>query len=120
MFTYTQPPVEEGPITSVPYDPVVPASSECTQFASAELFAAAASWWNENVSSVETGTTTGATGTGATRTNSGASATATDGDDESSSAILAARSMFTQSGNGAGAGAAIAFMGVLVAAVIIV
>ena len=40
--------------------------------------------------------------------------------DESSSAILAARSMFTQSGNGAGAGAAIAFMGVLVAAVIIV
>ncbi|KAG6908598.1 hypothetical protein DXG01_004001 [Tephrocybe rancida] len=37
--TYTQPPESQGDITSIPYVARVPASSQCVQFASADLFA---------------------------------------------------------------------------------
>ncbi|KAJ7637107.1 hypothetical protein FB45DRAFT_977544 [Roridomyces roridus] len=38
--TYTQPPKTLGPITTVPYEPRVPASSSCTTYASTDLFEA--------------------------------------------------------------------------------
>ncbi|KAK7054458.1 hypothetical protein VNI00_003656 [Paramarasmius palmivorus] len=41
--TYTQPPEELGPITSMPYQPKVPASSSCTQYESSSIYAALAS-----------------------------------------------------------------------------
>ncbi|KAF7437207.1 hypothetical protein PC9H_004043 [Pleurotus ostreatus] len=37
-LTYTQPPEALGPITSVPYQPRVPASSNCKQFSSSALY----------------------------------------------------------------------------------
>ncbi|KAF9498148.1 hypothetical protein BDN71DRAFT_1443884 [Pleurotus eryngii] len=38
VLTYTQPPEALGPITSVPYQPRVPASSNCKQFSSSALY----------------------------------------------------------------------------------
>jgi hypothetical protein len=42
VMTYTQPPESLGAISTMPYQPRVPASSNCVTFSSAELFAAAA------------------------------------------------------------------------------
>ena len=40
--TYHQPPETLGPITSMPYEPKVPASSNCVTYTSSKLYAAAA------------------------------------------------------------------------------
>jgi len=37
--TYTQPPESEGPITSIPYAAFVPASSNCVQYKSEDIYA---------------------------------------------------------------------------------
>lgn len=37
-MTYTQPPEELGSISTMPYEPVVPASSNCRPFASSDLY----------------------------------------------------------------------------------
>ncbi|EIN03503.1 hypothetical protein PUNSTDRAFT_78044 [Punctularia strigosozonata HHB-11173 SS5] len=42
VLTYTQPPESLGVISTLPYQPRVPASSNCLTFSSADLFAAAA------------------------------------------------------------------------------
>ncbi|KAL0060900.1 hypothetical protein AAF712_012293 [Marasmius tenuissimus] len=42
VMTYTQPPEELGVITTMPYEPRIPASSECQQFESETLYAALA------------------------------------------------------------------------------
>lgn len=118
VMTFTQPAESLGPITTIPYTPVVPASSSCTQFQSAELFASAASWYNEHVSSSATGTASGSGNTsGGTATRSGSDASNTGG---TNAAGVSARSMLAGAGNGAGAGAVIAFMGMLTAGLIIV
>ncbi|KAL5486241.1 hypothetical protein ACEPAI_7286 [Sanghuangporus weigelae] len=120
VMTYSQPPESLGAITTIPYTPVVPASSSCTSFASAELYAEAASWYSEHVSSIAisgSATATGSRASGsATRSGSGASASSTG---ESSGSLIAARSMLAGE-NGAGAAAAIAFMGMLTAAALII
>ncbi|KAL5526326.1 hypothetical protein ACEPAF_8049 [Sanghuangporus sanghuang] len=120
VLTYSQPAESLGEITTIPYTPVVPASSSCTSFASAELYASAASWYSENVSSVAISGSAAASGTSgsATRTSSssGASASSTG---ESSGSLIAARSMLAGE-NGAGAAAAIAFMGMFTAAALII
>lgn len=116
VVTYTQPAESLGAITTIPYTPNVPASSSCTTFQSAELYASAASWWNENVSSVS-GVASAGSGSG-----SGASATRTSGASDSTSSSDASGAIGAHAalaGNGAGAGAAIAFMGMLAAAMII-
>jgi len=41
--TYTQPPASLGPITSIPYVPKLPASSNCRTFSSAEILGTSAS-----------------------------------------------------------------------------
>jgi hypothetical protein len=65
VVTYTQPPEDQGAITSMPYQPKVPASSECQPFTSSVLYAALASV-NGGPSSATTPTTTGASGPAAT------------------------------------------------------
>ncbi|KAG8821385.1 hypothetical protein FRC18_011346, partial [Serendipita sp. 400] len=40
VSTYTQPPESLGPITSVPYQPQTPASSQCTTYTSASIYTA--------------------------------------------------------------------------------
>ncbi|KAJ8073560.1 hypothetical protein PM082_011838 [Marasmius tenuissimus] len=40
VMTYTQPPEELGAITAMPYEPRIPASSDCQKFESATLYAA--------------------------------------------------------------------------------
>ncbi|GAA94882.1 uncharacterized protein L969DRAFT_47163 [Mixia osmundae IAM 14324] len=42
VYTYTQPPESLGPITSIPYTPVLPASSNCVTMTSSLIFTAAA------------------------------------------------------------------------------
>ncbi|GAA6024978.1 hypothetical protein JCM8202_002172 [Rhodotorula sphaerocarpa] len=39
-MTYTQPPESLGPITSIPYTPYTPPSSECTQYTSSNIYTA--------------------------------------------------------------------------------
>ncbi|KIM23302.1 hypothetical protein M408DRAFT_321139 [Serendipita vermifera MAFF 305830] len=41
VSTYTQPPEHLGPITTMPYLPKLPATSQCSQYSSSELFAGA-------------------------------------------------------------------------------
>lgn len=38
--TYTQPPEEDGVISTMPYQPSIPSSSQCTTFTSAQLYSA--------------------------------------------------------------------------------
>jgi hypothetical protein len=74
-MTYTQPPEDAGAISTMPYDPVVPASSNCRQYQSSELFGAIATVVAPGAST--TGRPSGsATGS---RTGSAAAAGATNG-----------------------------------------
>lgn len=54
VVTYSQPPESLGPITSIPYQPRVPASSSCTSYTSASLYTALAT-----VKASATGTASG-------------------------------------------------------------
>ncbi|KAJ7512041.1 hypothetical protein B0H11DRAFT_1699201 [Mycena galericulata] len=63
VMTYTQPPESLGPISTVPYQPRVPASSSCTTWRSADLYGALG--------------TTSASATGATLTSGAVTAGAT-------------------------------------------
>jgi len=40
VVTYTQPPEELGPITTIPYTPTIPASSNCVTHASTDIYTA--------------------------------------------------------------------------------
>jgi hypothetical protein len=73
--TYSQPPL--GPITSMPYQPKVPASSNCVTYSSAELYASAAT--DSIFSSMQTGAPSGMGGSvsGPSRTLTGTGVSAT-------------------------------------------
>jgi len=80
VVTYTQPPEELGPITSVPYTPIVPASSNCVTHASTDLYTALPSPTLPPSSSPSGAIATGGTGGGsATRSGSAASVSSTSG-----------------------------------------
>ena len=89
VVTYSQPPESLGPITSLPYTPRIPASSNCVQFASSALFTDLASPTTSGAAST-TGSGAGATATGASASRSGSSssATATGGSSNGSAATL--------------------------------
>jgi len=72
-MTYTQPAESLGPITTMPYDPVVPASSNCRPYASGDLFGAIATVGATGASATGTGRPSG------TRTGSAAGAGQTNG-----------------------------------------
>ncbi|KAH8112679.1 hypothetical protein DFH11DRAFT_1606411 [Phellopilus nigrolimitatus] len=113
VMTYTQPAESLGAITTMPYQPKVPASSSCTTFSSAELYAAAATAFPSSGSaSGSAAKNTGGAGTTATR-----SGVATDASTTANSGARVARSMVSE--NGAGAGAVIGLMGMLFAGVIL-
>ncbi|KAK1233882.1 hypothetical protein PQX77_002935 [Marasmius sp. AFHP31] len=78
VMTYSQPPESLGAITSIPYQPRVPASSSCTQFTSASLYTALA-----NVKPSATGSGTNAGSVSATA--SGSSGTGKPSGTQSSS-----------------------------------
>ena len=101
VMTFTQPP---GGIaaTTMPYQPKVPASSDCTTYASSDLYASASQYFASSVTPTAGAKATGSSDSKATRTGNSLSASSTP----SSNAALA-------NTNGAGAGAAIAAMGVL-------
>jgi len=73
-MTYTQPAESLGAISTMPYDPVVPASSNCRQYQSSELFGAIATVGATGAST--TGGTARPTGS-TTRTGSAGAASAT-------------------------------------------
>ncbi|KAI8980013.1 hypothetical protein BD414DRAFT_465167 [Trametes punicea] len=75
VMTYTQPPESLGPITSLPYQPRVPASSNCVQFASSALFTDLVS--SVSATATASGSGAGATPTGTAKVSSGASSGAT-------------------------------------------
>ena len=76
VTTYTQPPESLGAITTMPYQPKVPASSNCQTFSSAELYSALASVSADSANShsgsatssgAESSKTSGASGSSNTR-----------------------------------------------------
>ncbi|KAI0351812.1 hypothetical protein OH77DRAFT_1429402 [Trametes cingulata] len=81
VVTYTQPPESLGPISSMPYDPKIPSSSNCVQMQSAALFtdlvspsgSATASGSGAAAPTATSGGKAGASGSGSA-TRSGASA----------------------------------------------
>lgn len=69
VVTYTQPPESAGAITTMPYDPRIPASSNCVSFQSAQLYGG-------SVAASSPAATSGATRSGS-GSGSAASATST-------------------------------------------
>jgi len=80
-MTYSQPPESLGPITSVPYTPVVPSSSNCVTYQSAQLYSGAPAPTSASTSagapSVPTGASNGSPSGSASRSGSAAGAGAT-------------------------------------------
>jgi len=84
VMTYTQPAESLGAISTMPYQPRVPASSNCVTYSSAELFTSLPTQSNTASGAGATGTGAagasgkgGASGSGATRSGSAAGATNT-------------------------------------------
>jgi len=78
-MTYTQPPESLGAISTMPYQPVVPPSSNCRQYASSELFGAIATVGSPGATTTA-GTSARPTGSATgSRTGSAAGAGATNG-----------------------------------------
>jgi hypothetical protein len=77
-MTYTQPAESLGAISTMPYDPVVPASSNCRQYQSSELFAAIATVAAPGATTTPATTSRTGSATG-TRTGSAGAASATNG-----------------------------------------
>jgi len=78
VMTYHQPPEDQGPIAAMPYTAVVPASSNCRQYASSDLFGAIQTVAAEGATTTAGGTSARPTGS-ATRTGTAAGAGATNG-----------------------------------------
>ena len=89
VMTYTQPPEDQGAISTMPYQPKVPSSSECQPFTSSALYSALASVTAPGSPAATSGASsgsvkpTGSSGTskpGASNTGSGSSPTNTSND----------------------------------------
>ena len=80
VTTYQQPPESLGPITAIPYEPKIPASSQCTTYTSDQLYASAPAAII-SASASKPGTTSGSNTRSAARTTTGtgASASSTSG-----------------------------------------
>jgi len=78
-ITYSQPAESLGAITSVPYTPTVPSSSNCQTYQSSDLFSALASVAAPTASGATAATSTPTGQTSGSRTNSGSPAKSTSG-----------------------------------------
>jgi len=76
VSTYSQPPESLGPIESVPYTPVIPATSSCTTYSSAQLFGGNSTSTSSTALSSSTSASTKASASGA-KSSSSASSSAT-------------------------------------------
>ncbi|KAF8526644.1 hypothetical protein BU17DRAFT_74148 [Hysterangium stoloniferum] len=83
VSTYSQPPESLGVISSMPYQPKTPASSQCTTFTSAQLYASAASLFPSSTTPSPTGGSSSGTrsgsGVGSTATGSSGNGTSSNG-----------------------------------------
>lgn len=98
VTSYTQPPESLGAITTMPYTPKVPASSNCVTYQSSDLFAALPTASGAAASGSQTGASAGAAATGASK---GASASGSASRTGSSTA--SATGAVTSQTGGAGA-----------------
>jgi hypothetical protein len=73
VMTYKQPSEELGAISTMPYQPKVPASSECSSYTSSVVYTGLPKPTKPLVTGTSTGSTPAATGTGAAGTSKGAS-----------------------------------------------
>ncbi|KAF8624428.1 hypothetical protein AX17_007137 [Amanita inopinata Kibby_2008] len=87
VMTYTQPPESLGAITTMPYTPRVPASSNCQQFESTSLYAALASVTASGSSPTASAGASGAGGKGPHGTATGAAAHSTSSNEATTLAI---------------------------------
>jgi hypothetical protein len=84
VITYTQPAESLGPITTVPYTPVVPSSSNCQTYQSSDLFPNLPTITSSGASSA----TPTPTGSGGSRTSSGSPASSTTGSNGASAVTI--------------------------------
>lgn len=75
VMTYTQPPESLGAITSIPYEPRVPASSNCRTFSAAEIYTASVTASSSVVRPTGTGSASGLAGAKSSGTRSGSAST---------------------------------------------
>jgi hypothetical protein len=120
--TYTQPPESLGAISTMPYEPRVPASSNCVPFQSSALFVGLPTATGASTSPTATGTGTGGAGPSgngngaATRTGTSGGA----GSTESPNAAVGVRAAVLRQGDAGGfAGAVIALAGVALTAMLV-
>ena len=115
VVTYTQPAESLGAITTMPYTPKVPASSECTSYASSDLYSEASAFFVSSVSGFSA-TASGGSSSKPTGSSGSGSSSRSAGGSQASSTDASAAGLSIQRSNGVAAGAAIAFMGMLGAA----
>lgn len=113
--TYYQPPESDGVISTIPYTPSIPASSQCSTYSSAQLYTNQASYWSSvspssAATSAATGSGSGASGAMAT----GTAASASNGRGNAAAAGTTSKS----SDSGAAGKGAIASLTVLVAGLV--
>ncbi|KAG6812664.1 hypothetical protein H0H92_001422 [Tricholoma furcatifolium] len=100
VMTYTQPPESLGAISTMPYQPRVPASSSCTTFDSSVLYSALATVSGNQpaATATSTGTASGSAASGtalaSSKTSTGAAAAKTD----SSASTIAASTLMALAG----------------------
>ncbi|KAF9518132.1 hypothetical protein BS47DRAFT_1338723 [Hydnum rufescens UP504] len=123
VHTYTQPPESLGPITSIPYTPKVPQTSNCVTFTSSLLYAAEGTASGSSSSPTATGTgihgTSTGTGKPTTRpTASGSSSVSTSAPSNAAGSLRGSLSPFYAAGTGVFVTLAMSLMAGLGAAII--
>jgi hypothetical protein len=86
-LSYAQPPESLGPITSIPYTPVIPASSNCQTFQSSALYTDFLNLASATTSGSKP-TNTGAAGGSSSRTGSAAGASSTNPSGSNGAGVL--------------------------------
>ncbi|GAA6002394.1 hypothetical protein JCM10207_001097 [Rhodosporidiobolus poonsookiae] len=127
--TYTQPPESLGVITTIPYTPFTPSSSQCTTYASSEVYTAAAQLaasGSGTTSAASSGATSSGASTSGSSSSGASSGASASGASSPSSAATGSNAAQTSSpstgGNGAGkvaTGGALAGLGALAAAFVL-
>lgn len=122
VTTYQQPPESLGAISTMPYQPKVPASSNCVPFQSAQLYASVASVFPSSLlttSSAPTSTPTSGVSTSKSSTSGSTSrSTSSAGPSATANSASMARAR-VGSDNGAAAAAVIGLMGMLFSVVLL-
>lgn len=111
--TYTQPPESLGAITTMPYTAKVPASSNCVQFQSADLYKALASVTNSAAAAASTTAASSASGSAAVASSSKAAAAGSSGTKSASAGSSTATGASSNSATSIAIGTIATFFGVV-------